>query len=119
MYPYGDGTDPRRFVLSLHKVLFETADGSLSTLQWANDKIVETHVMLDRWANQSLGGSSGMPTEYRAIKEFLRLGERNDTVVSCIEKSMSSAGDSRALTIGLICTMFTIRGQTVGAPQRR
>lgn len=84
MYPYGDGTDPRRFVLSLHKVLFETADGSLATLRWANDKIVETHVMLDRWANQSLGGSSGMPVEYRAIKEFLRLGERNDTVVSCI-----------------------------------
>jgi hypothetical protein len=85
IYPYGDGTDPKRFVLSLHKVLFETGDGSLSGLRWANAKIVETHVMLDRWANVSMGGSSGMPREYRAIKDFVRLGERSaGSVVNCI-----------------------------------
>jgi hypothetical protein len=84
--PLGDGTNPRRFVLSLHKFLFDTADGSLFALRGANAAIVETHVMLDRWANVSLGGSSGMPREYRAIKEFVRLGENSSsgTVVSCI-----------------------------------
>lgn len=84
MYPYGNGTDPRRFVLSLHKVLFEPGDGSLSGLQWANAKIVETHVMLDRWANVCLGWQF-MPRPYRAIKEFVRLGEASDgSVVRCI-----------------------------------
>ena len=80
-----NGTNPRRFVLSLHKFLFETADGSLNVLRAANASIVETHVMLDRWANVSMGGSSGMPREYRAIKEFVRLGEGSEgSVVHCI-----------------------------------
>jgi hypothetical protein len=89
--PLGDGTpNPRRFVLSLHKVLFETADGSLFALRGANASIVETHVMLDRWANVSMGGSSGMPREYRAIKQFVRLGEGSDgSVVSCIVTTSS------------------------------
>jgi hypothetical protein len=84
--PLGDGTSSRRFVLSLHKYLFDTADGSLGVLRAANAAIVETHVMLDRWANASMGGSSSMPREYRAIKEFVRLGENSSagTVVSCI-----------------------------------
>jgi hypothetical protein len=83
--PLGDGTNPRRFVLSLHKFLFETADGSLFALRRANASIVETHVMLDRWANVSMGGSSSMPREYRAIKKFVQLGEGSDgSVVSCI-----------------------------------
>ena len=85
IYPYGDGTEPRRFVLSLHKVLFEAGSGSLFELRQANAKIVETHVMLDKWANGSMGGSSSMPREYRAIKDFVQLGERSPgSVVSCI-----------------------------------
>ena len=40
------------------------------------ENIVKTHVMLDRWANGSVGGSLLMPVAYRAIKEFVRLGER-------------------------------------------
>ena len=86
--PLGDGSgrDPRRFVLSLHKFLFETADGSLWALRAANASIVKTHVMLDRWANAGMAGSSSMPPAYRAIKEFVRLGEGSSagTVVSCI-----------------------------------
>jgi len=85
--PLGDGTpNPRRFVLSLHKVLFEMGDGSLFALRGANASIVETHVMLDRWANAGMGGSSSMPTAYLAIKKFVQLGEGSSagTVVSCI-----------------------------------
>jgi hypothetical protein len=83
--PLGDGTNPRQFVLSFHKYLFETADGSLETLRTANASIVRTHNMLDLWANQSMGGSSSMPTEYQAIKEFVKLGEGSaGSVVSCI-----------------------------------
>lgn len=87
IYPYGtgDGSHPERFVLSLHKVLFETGDGSLFALQFANEQIVATHDMLDRWANQSMGGSSSMPRAYRAIKDFVMLGERSaGSVVNCI-----------------------------------
>ncbi len=83
--PLGNGTNPRQFVLSFHKYLFETMDGSLETLRSANAAIVTTHVMLDRWANQNMGGSGSMPREYRAIAEFVRLGERSaSSVVNCI-----------------------------------
>jgi hypothetical protein len=83
--PLGNGTNPRQFVLSLHKFLFETADGSLEILRSANEAIVTTHVMLDRWANQNMGGSASMPREYRAIAEFVRLGEGSaSSVVNCI-----------------------------------
>lgn len=86
--PLGNGTESRRFVLSLHKFLFETADGSLSTLRAASAAILRTHVMLERWANAGMGGSLGMPSEYRAIKRFVRLGEgSNGSVVSCIAGS--------------------------------
>jgi hypothetical protein len=84
--PLGDGTSARRFVLSLHKFLFETADGSLFALRGAHASILETRVMLERWATFDMGGGGSMPAEYRAIKRFIRLGEGSDagTVVSCI-----------------------------------
>ena len=85
--PYGNGL-PRSdtFVISFHKYLFETASPSIGILRAANAEIVKTHVMLDRWANQSMGGSSSMPTCYRAIKEFIRLQEQSDypSVINCI-----------------------------------
>ncbi|BAL08862.1 hypothetical protein BJ6T_35880 [Bradyrhizobium japonicum USDA 6] len=87
LLPYGDGM-PRSdtFVISFHKYLFETAEPSIGILRAANAEIVKTHVMLDRWANQSMGGSSSMPTCYRAIKEFIRLQEQSDypSVINCI-----------------------------------
>ena len=87
--PLGDGTDPRRFVVSFHKYLFETADGSLNTLREANAAIDETHVMLKRWAKAGDGGRS-MPREYRAIKEFVMLGEHNrGSLLDC----MSTTGE--------------------------
>ena len=47
--------------------------------------MMDTHVMLDRWANQEMGGSSSLPREYRAIKEFMRLGEGSPgSVLNCI-----------------------------------
>jgi hypothetical protein len=83
--PLGNGTNSRQFVLSLHKFLFETADGSLFALRGANASIAKTSTMLDRWANQGSAGSSSMPREYRAIAEFVRLGEGSaGSVVSCI-----------------------------------
>ena len=84
--PYGNGL-PRSdtFVTSFHKFLFETFSPSIDRLREANEDIVKTHVMLDRWANQSMGGSASMPASYRAIKEFVRLGERSQgSVVNCI-----------------------------------
>ena len=85
--PYGNGM-PRSdtFVISFHKYLFETAAPSIGILRAANAEIVKTHVMLDRWANQNMGGSSSMPTCYRAIKEFIRLQEKSDypSVINCI-----------------------------------
>ncbi len=82
--PLGNGTNSRQFVLSFHKFLFETADGSLGTLRAANAGIVDTIVMLHRWANAGSGGSSSMPSEYRAIKDFVRLGLRSSgSVMNC------------------------------------
>jgi hypothetical protein len=73
------------FVVSFHKFLFETASPSLGVLRDANEAIVKTHVMLDRWANSGMGGSSSMPVEYRAIKHFVRLEEdQPGTVFNCI-----------------------------------
>ena len=83
--PLGDGTNSQRFVLSLHKFLFETAAPSLETLRSASDAVATTHVMLERWANVGAGGSRSMPVAYRAIKDFVELGERSQgSVVSCI-----------------------------------
>lgn len=82
--PHGDGTDPRRFVVSLRKVLFVVGHGSLSELRSANQKMSDTHVMLERWANFALGGSSSLPRDYRAIREWVRLAEGSDTPMSCI-----------------------------------
>ena len=75
------------FVVSFHKFLFESAlaSPSLGVLRDANADIVKTHVMLDRWANVSMGGSSSMPVAYRAIKEFVRLEEETQgSVFNCI-----------------------------------
>jgi hypothetical protein len=83
--PLGDGMSSQLFVYSLHRFLFGTTDGSLFALRGTYASIVETHTMLDRWANQSMGGSSSMPPEYQAIKEFVRLGERSTgSVMNCI-----------------------------------
>ncbi|MDE3175800.1 MAG: hypothetical protein KGM15_06780 [Pseudomonadota bacterium] len=83
--PLGDGTNPRQFVLSLHKVLFEAGNGSFDALRAANAKIAETHFMLDRMANQPVAGSKSMPREYRAIADFVGLGERSvGSVMNCI-----------------------------------
>jgi hypothetical protein len=84
--PYGNGM-PRSdtFVVSFHKFLFETASPSLGVLRDANADIVKTHVMLDRWANVSMGGSSSMPVAYRAIADFVRLEEASPgSVLNCI-----------------------------------
>jgi hypothetical protein len=86
MLPYGSGM-PRSdtFVVSFHKFLFETASPSIGVLRDANASFVKTHVMLDRWANVSMGGSSSMPVAYRAIKEFVRLEEATEgSVLNCI-----------------------------------
>lgn len=83
--PLGDGTNSQQFVLSLHKFLFETAAPSLETLRAASDAVATTHVMLERWADVGVGGSRSMPVAYRAIKDFVELGERSPgSVVSCI-----------------------------------
>jgi hypothetical protein len=86
--PYGNGM-PRSdtFVVSFHKFLFESglASPSLDVLCHANADIVKTHVMLDRWANASMGGSSSMPVAYRAIKHFVRLEEETQgSVFNCV-----------------------------------
>ncbi len=85
--PLGDGwMNQERFVLSFHKYLFETpAKPTLAGLREAHDSIVETRGMLYRWADQGLAGSSSMPVAYRAIKEFVHLGERSPgSVVRCL-----------------------------------
>jgi hypothetical protein len=86
LLPYGNGV-PRSdtFVVVLHKFLFEISDGSIGALRAANADIVKTRDMLEKWANVQMGGSSSMPTAYRAIKEFVRLEENSDgSVLNCI-----------------------------------
>jgi hypothetical protein len=88
LLPLGDGTNPRRFVVSLKKYLFDTRDGAAWALRSANAAIVDTHVMLDRWANFALGGSSSMPVEYRAIQDFVVDMEGDSgSAMSCVTRS--------------------------------
>jgi hypothetical protein len=85
--PYGDGV-PRgdTFVTQLHKYLFESPLApSIDNLRAANAGMAKTHVMLERWATEPMGGSSSMPMTYRAIKKFIDLLEQSDgSVMKCI-----------------------------------
>jgi hypothetical protein len=88
--PLSNGISSQSFVVSLHKFLCETMSPGtmpplLIHLRGAHDSIVETHEMLYRWANVPLGGSSSMMVAYRAIQEFVRLGEGSQgSVLRCI-----------------------------------
>lgn len=82
--PLGDGRSAQLFVLSLHKYLFDVVEPSLWSLGAIHDSIIETRQMLEKWSDQAMGGSSSMPVEYRAIKQFVRLGERSvGSVLNC------------------------------------
>jgi hypothetical protein len=83
--PLGNGLHAQLFVLSLHEYLFGVTDGSLFALAGTHDAILETRTMLEKWANQGMAGSISMPQEYRAIKEFVGLGEGSPgSVLNCI-----------------------------------
>jgi hypothetical protein len=84
----GNGLQPQLFVLSLHKFLFDVADGKLFSLGGIHDSIIETHDMFEKWRNAGMGGSSGMPQEYRAIMKFVQLGEGSPgSVLNCVVSS--------------------------------
>jgi hypothetical protein len=88
LLPLGDGSNPRRFVVSLSAYLFDAHNGAAWALRHANAAMADTHVMLERWSNFALGGSSSMPTEYRAIKEFVDdLEGDSGSVMSCVIRS--------------------------------
>lgn len=82
--PTGNGLGFTRFVTSLRK-FFEELQPNLSMLINLHDQIIETHRMLDNWANASDGGSSSMPREYKAIKDWVKKQEDNKrAVLNCV-----------------------------------
>jgi hypothetical protein len=68
--PTGNGLGFGRFVTSLRKAL-EELQPNLLMFRGFHDQIIETHKTLENWANVQDGGSSSMPREYRAIKDWV------------------------------------------------
>jgi hypothetical protein len=74
-----------KFVTSMRKALFDPVETKLVGLRGMRAQIIEAHNTLDNWANVGIGGQSGMPRYYRAIKEWMRGKESNvDSVLSCV-----------------------------------
>jgi hypothetical protein len=74
------------FVTSLRKALYVPVETKLVGLRGMVNEILETHEFLDQWANMPLGGSSAMPTEYRAIKDWVwRQENQSHAVLSCVK----------------------------------
>ena len=50
-----------------------------------HDDVVRAIEKLDKWANVDLGGSSGMPTAYVSIKDWIARRQQDpDSVYSCL-----------------------------------
>lgn len=85
---YAPGTPPRMFVTSLSKVIQKPFKADLFVFRWMHDQIVETHSTLEKWSSVGIGGSSSVPREYRAIKEWVRQqSAKPNTVLNCVISS--------------------------------
>lgn len=72
-------------VTSFRKYLLEGANPTMFFLREGSDMIGRTHENLDRWANVSMGGSSGMPRPYQAMRDFVRKQESiPGSVFNCV-----------------------------------
>lgn len=74
-----------KFVTSLRKALIDPDVATLIVFQSMHDAIIATHDNLEKWANWPGGGSSGMPRDYRAIKDWVRRQESDPkSVLNCV-----------------------------------
>ncbi|RYF30077.1 MAG: hypothetical protein EOO23_05970 [Comamonadaceae bacterium] len=85
MQPTGNGIGVgNKFVTSLRKA-FVDLQPNLVMFRGMHDQIIETHRTLANWADASEGGSSSMPTEYRAVKTWLKWRTDSDqSVLNCV-----------------------------------
>ncbi len=89
--PPGNGMGFTKFVTSLRLQFVDPITVNLFQLSDMHDRILKTRDMLEKWANVDVGGSSSMPTDYRAIKEWVRRVENNAaSVTNCFITSGST-----------------------------
>ena len=78
----GNGLGFQKFVTSLRLEFVDPITVNLFQLSDMHDRILKTRTMLEKWANAALGGSSSMPRDYRAIKEWVRRVENDPASVT-------------------------------------
>lgn len=82
--PTGNGLGFNKFVTSLKKAFVELQP-NLTMLYSFHDDIVATHTNLQKWSSVDLGGSSLMPVEYRAVKDWIAQKESDPkSVLNCV-----------------------------------